>query len=158
MSAHYAIRRASTADIDTLVAFTLEEARAAEGHALDEAGVRRGVSGGFADPPLATYWVACAADGSVVASTSVVTEWSDFHGGFYWWVQSLFVVPEHRGSGLVERLLDHLSGAAEAAGALDLRLYAHTGNPRALRAYRRCGFTESPYLIMSRPLGTTSER
>jgi ribosomal protein S18 acetylase RimI-like enzyme len=81
-----------------------------------------------------------------------VTEWSDFHGGQYWWIQSLFIVPEHRGTGLVELLIDHVDGQAEAAGALDLRLYAHTSNTRALHVYRRCGFDTAPYVLMRRKL------
>lgn len=146
----YTIRDAVSADIETLVAFTLQEAHDAEGIGQDVTGVRRGVGGAFEDPPRAAYWVAEGADGRVVASTSVVTEWSNFHGGYYWWIQSLFIVAEHRGGGLVELLLDHLARAAEASGALDLRLYAHESNARALRAYRRCGFAVAPYVIMTR--------
>jgi len=149
----YTIRRALRSDVDVLVAFTLQEAYEAEGTNKDEAAVRRGVEGAFADPPLAAYWVAEAAEKGVVASTSVVTEWSDFNGGHYWWVQSLFIVPEHRGGGLVELLIGHLARARSAAGALDLRLYAHSSNERALRAYRRCGFTIAPYVIMRLPPG-----
>jgi len=150
------IRPATRDDIDALVAFTLDEGREAEGRTLDPVAVRRGVEGGFSDPPLAIYWVAEAPGGGVVAVISVVTEWSNFGGASYWWVQSLFVAPEFRGTGLVQRLLDHLAAAASAAGALELRLYAHRGNERALRVYRRYGFVESPYLIMTRPLGDTS--
>jgi ribosomal protein S18 acetylase RimI-like enzyme len=147
----YTIREAVAADLETLVAFTLQEAHEAEQIDIDDAGVRRGVQGAFRNPPLATYWVAESAVGRLVGSCSVVTEWSDFHGGHYWWIQSIFIVPEHRGDGLVELLLGHVSQAAEAAGALDLRLYAHRSNERALRAYRRCGFTIAPYVIMSKP-------
>jgi ribosomal protein S18 acetylase RimI-like enzyme len=141
-----------SADIDTLVAFTLQEAREAEGAEKDAAAVGRGVRAAFDDPPVATYWVAEIPDGSVVASISINTEWSDFHGGYYWWIQSLFIVPEHRGAGLVELLLDHVAKAAEASDALDLRLYAHESNQRALRVYYRCGFTAAPYIIMTRRL------
>lgn len=146
----YTIRDAVSADISTLIAFTLQEAFEAEGVERDPAAVTRGVQGAFRDPPLATYWVAETPGGAVVASTSVVTEWSDFQGGHYWWIQSLFIVPEHRGRGLVELLIDHVARAAAAAGAMDLRLYAHTSNDRALRVYRRCGFTVAPYVIMTR--------
>lgn len=146
----YTIRHAVAADLDTLIAFTLAEAREAEGIELDMGEVRRGVRGAFADPPRARYWLAVDPDGHAVASTSVVTEWSNFHGGEYWWVQSLYIAPAHRGRGLVERLLDHLWTAARTAGALDIRLYAHRSNTRALRAYERCGFTASPYVIMAR--------
>jgi L-amino acid N-acyltransferase YncA len=150
MASDYTIREAGRADIETIVAFTLQEAREAEDIAPDLEAVSRGVGGGFEDVPRAAYWVAEAAGGRVVASTSVVREWSDFHGAYYWWVQSLFIIPEHRGKGLVELLLRHLAREAGAAGALDLRLYAHTANARALRAYRRSGFTTAPYVIMTK--------
>jgi L-amino acid N-acyltransferase YncA len=150
MASDYTIREASRADIDTIVAFTLQEAREAEDKEPDLEAVSRGVGGGFEDVPFAAYWVAETADGRVVASTSVVREWSDFHGAYYWWVQSLFIIPEHRGKGLVELLLSRLAREADAAGALDLRLYAHTANERALRAYRRCGFATAPYVIMTK--------
>ena len=150
MATPYTIRDALTSDIDTLVAFTLQEAYKAEGLAKDVEAVTRGIRGAFGDPRPAVYWVAEASDGAVVASISVTTEWSDFHGGYYWWIHSLFIVAEHRGSGLLELLLDHIEEAARRTGALDLRLYAHQSNDRAHRAYRRCGFTVAPYIIMTR--------
>lgn len=150
MPAPYRIRGAVSGDIETLVSFSLREAEEAEHLALDGSAVRRGVAAAFGDPPLACYWVAETPEGQVIASISVVTEWSNFRGGHYWWIQSLFVVPEHRGRGLVELLLDHASAAAAEAGALDIRLYAHSSNERALRVYRRCGFEAAPYVIMRR--------
>ena len=99
-----------------------------------------------------TLRLAESAEGEVVAATSVVTEWSNFYGGRYWWVQSLYIAPEHRGRGLVELLLDHLVAAARADGALDLRLVVHQSNQRAIRAYGRCGFRSVPYGIMRRDL------
>jgi ribosomal protein S18 acetylase RimI-like enzyme len=149
----YTIRAARRDDIATLVDFTIAEAREAEGKAPGRDAIQRGVEGAFADPPHATYWIAETQDGDVVASASALREWSNFHGAHYWWVQSLFILPEHRGHGLVEKLLDHLAAQARQAGALDLRLYAHSANERALAAYRRCGFTVAPYAIMSKSLG-----
>jgi GNAT superfamily N-acetyltransferase len=147
----YNIRLATEADIDTLVAFTIRQAHEAEGATLTIEEVTAGVRGGFASPPASTYWVAEDAEGTIVANTSVVKEWSDFHGGYYWWIQSVFVVPEQRGSGLLEQLIAFLAGAARTAGALQLRLYVHRSNERATRAYRRCGFVEVPYVIMTLP-------
>ncbi len=39
-----------------------------------------------------------------------------------------------------------------AAGALDLRLYGYDTNERALRAYQRCGFGLTPYVVLTKPL------
>lgn len=148
--AEYTVRRAVPDDVDAIVSFTLREAHEAEGLELDVSAVTEGVRAAFDDPSLAVYWVAEAPDGEVAASTSIVTEWSNFRGGKYWWVQSLFVAPVHRGRGLADVLLNHLAAEAQAAGALDLRLYAHESNTRALRVYDRCGFTRTPYVIMRR--------
>ena len=152
LSSEYVVREANNRDIDALVAFTLQEAFEAEGVRKDPDGVRRGVEGAFQDPPQSVYWVVEDRDGHRVASASIVTEWSDFNGGPYWWIQSIFIAPEHRGRGLVERMLDFLAKTAKQAGALDLRLYAHNSNQRAFRVYRRCGFTTAPYTIMVRKL------
>lgn len=150
MATDYTIRKARRSDVQTLIAFTREEARDAEGADLTFEEATRGVEAAFDTPPAATYWVAEDSRGEVVASTSVVTEWSNFHGGHYWWIQSLFITPSHRGRGLAERLLDHLAREASANHALDLRLYARESNERALRVYLRSGFTKAPYVIMSR--------
>jgi GNAT superfamily N-acetyltransferase len=152
MPSDYRVRRATSSDLETIVAFTLEEAREAEGLDKDADGIRRGVAAGLVDPSVAIYWVAKSADGEIIASTSAIREWSNFNGGYYWWVQSMYIVPEHRGHGLVDLLLDKLAEEARAAGAIDLRLYAHGSNARALQAYRRCGFDETPYVIMRRRL------
>lgn len=154
MTDGYRIRAATREDADLLVAFTIREALDAEGVMLNADGVARGVASALGDPSLARYWVAESPDGRVVASVSVTTEWSNFYGGHYWWVQSLFVGAEHRGRGLVDRLLDHLARTAADAGALDLRLYAHEGNARARHVYDRCGFTRAPYVLMRRRLTT----
>ena len=154
--APYAIRLAAESDVETLVDFTLREAAEAETVTLSLEEARTGVRGGFAATPLSTYWVAVAADGAIVGCTSVVKEWSNFHGGYYWWIQSLYVLPAHRGSGLVERLIQHLAAASRASGALSLRLYVHRSNQRAHRAYIRCGFVDAPYSIMTWP-GTAVE-
>ena len=152
LSAEYRIREAGRGDIETLLAFTLQEVYEAEGTRKDVAGVRRGVEGAFHDPPRSVYWIVETSDAQPVASTSIVTEWSDFHGGEYWWIQSIFIAPEHRGRGLVDLMLDRLAELAQAAGALELRLYAHNSNQRAFRVYRRCGFATAPYTILARKL------
>lgn len=151
MPANYFVRDATTSDIDTIVAFTVREALEAEGLDTNDAAVRRGVAGAFGEQPVSKYWVAEDGD-EVVGSISVVTEWSNFRGGNYWWIQSLFIVPAHRGTGLVQVLIDHVAGIAQAAGALDLRLYARTSNERATHAYVRCGFETAPYTMMTRRL------
>ena len=147
----YLIRPAEVADTQSLVSFTIAEALDAERRSLIRTDVQRGVAGAFLTPPKARYWVV-ESQGTVVASCSIVTEWSNFRGGDYWWIQSLYIVPEHRGTGLVDLMLRRLVQEAKAGGALDFRLYGFNTNARALRAYQRLGFREAPYLILTKSL------
>jgi ribosomal protein S18 acetylase RimI-like enzyme len=149
---NYRIRRAQAQDLDSLVSFTLAEAREAEGAELDPFIVRRGVEAGLSDRAIAMYWVVESDQGEIVARASALREWSDWHAQYYWWVQSMYVVPDHRGRGLVEMLVGAVSAEARNGGAADLRLYVHEQNSRAIRAYRRCGFSDLPYRIMSKHL------
>ena len=147
----YTIRPAEVGDSPSLVSFTIAEALDAERRSLIRTDVQRGVAGAFLTPPKARYWVV-ESHGTLVGSCSIVTEWSNFRGGDYWWIQSLYIAPEHRGTGLVNTMLQHLAREAKAGGALDLRLYGYNTNARALRAYQRFGFRESPYLILTKSL------
>ena len=149
---NYVIRRARDKDLDDLVSFTAAEAREAEGAEKDPSVVRRGVEAGLSNPAIAMYWVAESNQGEIVASASVVREWSDWHAQDYWWIQSMYVAPDHRGQGLVEMLIGAVAAEARDSGAADLRLYVHKSNKRAIKAYRRCGFGDSPYAIMSKRL------
>jgi ribosomal protein S18 acetylase RimI-like enzyme len=149
---NYVVRRAQHEDLESLVSFTVAEAREAEGLDIDPSVVRRGVEQGLSNNDIAMYWVVESELGEIVASTSVVREWSDWSAQDYWWIQSMYVIPEHRGRGLPEMLIDRVVAEARANGAADLRLYVHERNSRAVRAYRRCGFGELPYTIMSKSL------
>jgi hypothetical protein len=63
----YSIRPAAATDIDTLVDFTLREAAEAERVTLSVEGATTGVRGGFATPPVSTYWVALDATDPIIA-------------------------------------------------------------------------------------------
>ncbi len=147
----YRVRPATPSDLDLLTRFTHEEAREAEGRALDRETVRRGVREGL--DGRARYWVLETGAGEPVGSASAVREWSDWKASHYWWVQSMYIDPGHRGRGLAGRLLEEIAREARLDGAPDLRLYVHGGNQAARAAYRRGGFEESPYRIMIRRLG-----
>ena len=154
---NYVVRRAHAQDLDSLVSFTVAEAREAEGAELDPSVVRRGVEAGLSDRAIAMYWVVESDQGEIVARTSALREWSDWHARYYWWIQSMYVVPDHRGRGIVEMLIGTVSAEARDNGAADLRLYVHERNSRAMRAYRRCGFSGLPYTMMSKHLGNSGQ-
>jgi GNAT superfamily N-acetyltransferase len=76
-------------------------------------------------------------------------------------VVAVYVRPEHRGDGLIDRLLDSAAQWSRERGFDELRLGVHQDNVRAQGAYRRAGFVPSgvtftgsigPELEMVRPL------
>lgn len=144
----FQIRQASLGDLAILVSFTLAEAHEAEGIDGSASTIREGVRAGLEDPAIATYWLMESPDFGVVGSISAVREWSDWNAGYYWWIQSLYIKPEFRGRGLLKPLIEAVREEAKRHGALELRLYAHRSNERALSAYRREGFREMPYQVM----------
>lgn len=144
------IRRAIPEDADTIVHFIAEEAREAESRSLDFAVVEEGVRNGLAGA-VPRYWVATGDHGRrIVASASVYTEWSDWNNAEYWWIQSFYIVPSARGTGLAQRLVHMIEDEAEAAGVIELRLYVHNGNRRAMAAYEKAGFSATPYEVLSK--------
>ena len=149
---NHIVRSAGIDDLNTLVTFTLAEALEAEGSNKSSARVHEGIKTALADPAIASYWVLENPDGDLIGSVSVVKEWSDWHAGFYWWIQSMFIQPEYRGQQLMRRLLDKVRREAEDEDALEVRLYVHNDNIRATKAYEREGFSISPYKIMVMPL------
>jgi GNAT superfamily N-acetyltransferase len=143
----YVVRRATLADAETLVSFTIAEAGEAEGVVKGDATVRHGIVTALHDERIATYWV-LEADSAVIGNVSVVKEWSDWNAGYYWWIQSMYLTPPYRGQGLMGLLLQAIQDAAHDQGALELRLYVHHENARAITAYHKAGFQDSAYRIM----------
>jgi ribosomal protein S18 acetylase RimI-like enzyme len=152
----YVVRRAGPRDLGKLVEFALSEAAEAEGIRKRPETVRRGIRAALEDESVATYWVVHARPGEIAGNISVVREWSNWNAGYYWWVQSLYVKPEHRRRGFMKRLLAAVRESARQSRALDLRLYVHKNNKRAIKAYRKAGFIEADYRIMRTPLGRES--
>jgi GNAT superfamily N-acetyltransferase len=143
------VRVANMNDLDFLVSFTLAEANEAEGSEKSSVTVSNGIRVSLENSAIAQYWVLENNEKKLIGSVSVVKEWSDWHAGYYWWIQSMFIQPEYRGQGLMNLLLNEVKEAAKTGDALELRLYVHKDNIRAIRAYNREGFLDSPYQIMT---------
>jgi len=144
----YGIRRAGLGDLEQLVKFTLSEAEEAEGRCQNMDSARRGILAALEDESVAVYWVVESPPAGIVGNISVVKEWSNWSAGYFWWIQSLYIKPEHRGRGLLEKLIQIVKESARESGALELRLYVHHDNSRAIKAYERCGFRAADYRLM----------
>lgn len=146
------VRRATSLDLEKLISFAIAEASEAEKTTRSSELIRQGVRVGLEDDSIAMYWVLEKKDSKVIGNISVVKEWSNWNSGYYWWIQSMFLHPEYRGRGLMGKLIEAVIEAAKQEEAVDLRLYVHKKNKRAIKAYRKSGFLDSDYRIMMMPI------
>ena len=146
------VRRARIKDLDKLVIFAFQEAREAEGVEKARATLRAGIETALKNEDIAIYWVLVDESDEPVGNVSALREWSNWNAGYYWWIQSIYVSPAYRGKGYSSQLLDTVRTEAKAQGGLDLRLYVHKDNIRAVKAYEKSGFFESEYIIMTREI------
>jgi GNAT superfamily N-acetyltransferase len=146
------VRPAETGDLGALLGFIAEEAREAGEPVRDRATLERGIATALDDPSVAMYWLLLDHADTPCGCISIVREWSDWNALDYWWIQSVYIVPEKRGQGHLDLLLDRVSESARERGCTELRLYVHEHNRRAIRAYEKAGFAPLPYRSMTRPV------
>ncbi len=150
------IRDAVAADAPWLAGCAIALARETEGKALDPATVRAGIEAGIADPAKARYFVAmheARAGADVIAvptGTLMLTrEWSDWRNGDWWWIQSVYVLPEFRRHGAFTALYRHVEALARATpGVIGLRLYVERENAAAQATYAALGLHDAGYRIL----------
>ncbi|MDB5297828.1 MAG: family acetyltransferase [Phycisphaerales bacterium] len=146
------IRLGTSADADTLAEFNSLMALETEGHALEPTIIGPGVAAALADPHKAIYFVADIG-GRVVGQLMVTHEWSDWRNGDIWWVQSVFVHPDHRRKGVFRALYNRSRIEAKKAGAVGVRLYVEENNGTAQATYRQLGMGMTHYRVMEEMFG-----
>lgn len=154
------IRDATAVDLDLLTQWAQAMAWETERKTLDPDTVRAGIAAGIADPAKARYFVAMQDTapgghetvGMPVGTLMLTTEWSDWRNGDWWWIQSVFVAPEHRRRGVFAALYRHVAALARVTpGVVGLRLYVEKHNVAAQRAYAALGMDDAGYAIHEQP-------
>lgn len=141
------IRNAEPSDLATIVRFNTAMALETEGLELDEMRLVHGVQALLADRGKGRYFVAEVED-TVVGQAMITREWSDWRNGYWWWVQSVYVLPEWRRKGVFRTLHEQIAAEARKAGdAVGLRLYVDSNNQVAQEAYAKLGMEASRYLL-----------
>lgn len=152
----YLIRIAEASDLDWLVACAIAMAWETERKQLDPATIRAGIEAGLADAAKARYFVATqeapvVADenfGVPIGTLMLTTEWSDWRNGDWWWIQSVYVPPQHRRKGVYGALYRHIEKLArDSEGVIGLRLYVEKENVVAQRTYQSLGMSDSGYWL-----------
>ena len=139
------IRHATLEDVEFLVSGNASMALETEARALDTHTLRAGVCAVFDDRARGFYLIA-ELDGQPAGQMMITYEWSDWRNGAFWWIQSVYTLPESRSRGVFKALYSHIESLARANGAVcGLRLYVEAHNQRAQAAYERCGMREAVY-------------
>jgi len=139
------IRFATEEDANAIVEFNRGLALETENVELDLETVSVGVHRLLQNPEYGFYLVA-EYKNLVVASLMITYEWSDWRNGLFWWVQSLYVVPEYRRQGVFKKLFASVNEKARQTGDIvGIRLYVEKENHIARQAYTKMSMSELNY-------------
>ena len=148
MASLITIRDASEGDHDFLVHSNAAMAQETEAKVLDRAILARGVAALLAAPQRGFYLIAERA-GERVGCLLVTHEWSDWRNGDWWWLQSVYVTPPARRSGVFRALYAEVERRARcAAEVVGLRLYVERNNRAAQATYAALGMRDAGYAML----------
>ena len=133
-------------NVEDIARFQVDMAMESEGLALEYERVRRGVQAVMDDEAKGRYVIA-QIDGAVVGCLMITREWSDWNCCWYWWIQSVYVVPEHRGRGIYKAMYNKVLDLAKAEGISQIRLYVDKSNSTAQTVYQKLGMAECHYCL-----------
>ena len=151
------IRQATLEDTEFLVAGNAAMALETESRSLDIHLLRAGVCALFDDPTRGFYLIAELA-GRPAGQMMITYEWSDWRNATFWWIQSVYTLPESRGRGVFQALYAHVDAQArQRPNVCGLRLYVESHNHRAQAVYHRCGMREAVYRMFETDYSTTPE-
>ena len=142
------VRPAAARDLDFIVDGNQQLARETENKHLELTTLRLGVEALLASPEKGKYFMA-ELDGRPAGQIMYTTEWSDWRNGFFWWIQSVYVIQAARRCGVFTALFRHVERLARYdATVCGVRLYVDHDNQAAHRTYRRLGLDSTQYTLM----------
>ncbi|CAN5616450.1 GNAT family N-acetyltransferase [soil metagenome] len=139
------IRKATKDDAPALIEFNQAMALETEGKRLRTEILAPGVEAVF-DDPAKGFYVVSEKEGNIVGGLMVTYEWSDWRNAWFWWIQSVYIIPEYRGRSIYRHLYDHVKQLAAArTDVCGFRLYVEKENTHAQQVYVKVGMTASHY-------------
>ena len=142
----YIITRGAVCDIESIVQFQADMAMESEDCVLDKEKVTKGVTSAMLDDSKGVYWVA-KFEKRTIGSLMLTREWSDWNNEWYWWIQSVYVIPEFRRKGVYKAMYKKVKDTAKANNVSQIRLYVDKTNVSAQKVYQNLGMQESHYLM-----------
>ena len=142
------IRDARPADWPTIADFNSRLAEETENRSLNPDRINPGVRTLLDDPGKGRYWIAEIGD-QIVGQIMITYEWSDWRNGMLWWLQSVYIHPQHRRKGIFADLYRHVESLARADEKVcGIRLYVENRNDRAQATYETLGMHKPGYVVM----------
>jgi GNAT superfamily N-acetyltransferase len=139
------IRNATLTDAKIIADFNYSIAAETEHIQLDRKRLLRGVKGLLKDDSKGFYILA-EVGGRVAGQLMITYEWSDWRCATFWWIQSVYVTKEFRGTGVFKQLYRYIEKRAKKDKSVcGLRLYVEQGNLRAQQTYKHLGMNEAEY-------------
>ncbi|CAN5444472.1 GNAT family N-acetyltransferase [soil metagenome] len=141
------IRPAIKNDAPALVEFNQAMALETEGKRLDSNILTSGVEAVFDDKKKGFYIVA-EENGKIIGGLMITFEWSDWRNAWFWWIQSVYILPNERGQGIYRLMYEFVkTKAAESKDVCGFRLYVEKENSKAQGVYEKLGMESSHYLM-----------
>ena len=139
------IRQATINDAAAIADFNIKMAKETEGMDLIPEVITAGVRNMIENRQMGFYLVAEEAN-LIQAALMVTTEWSDWRNGLFWWIQSVYVQPDYRRTGLYRSLYEKVKTLSEdETNVCGFRLYVEHENLIAQETYRSLGMDQTDY-------------
>lgn len=143
----YRVKEAAYDHSKQIAEFQIQMALETEQIHLGRETVLKGVASVFEKPELGRYFVA-EINNEIVASLLITYEWSDWRNARIWWIQSVYVVPEHRRKGIFRLMYSHIRSIVENNKDIGgIRLYVDKTNINAQKTYDHVGMNGEHYQL-----------
>lgn len=147
-------RLAEFPDWGQIVEFQIACAKETEGKELDpkkvEEGVKNILEKMHSPFMIGNYFVLESEEISgkkIIACFLVLTQFSDWNNLLYFYIESVYIIQEFRGSGLFPQMLSLAKNFIDMTGMdSEIRLMVHKNNTRMQHALGKLNCIESPYI------------
>lgn len=144
------IRQATPGDASIIARYNQLMAMETEKKLLHPETVEKGVSIFLSRPDKGFYLIA-ESSGVAAGQCMVTYEWSDWRCGDFWWIQSVYVLPEFRRNGIFSALYHHILEQASSDDLVaGIRLYVEKQNFTAQQTYLSLGMDHTHYAMLER--------
>lgn len=145
MTENTIVRTASAEDFLFILHCQLDMAWETEKIRLKKEVTSIGVQVALSDNSRGFYVIAEVA-GHAAGCLMITQEWSDWRNAWIWWIQSVYVIPQHRRAGVFSDMYRYIRKLVEDDPEIaGIRLYVDNTNESAAKVYTALGMNGDHY-------------